>query len=269
MITVTTAMPNSIPTIAPTKRYDALVRTGSRHARQLAATVTLLSVRPALAMPNSPNPIASQRVVPGWLNALSIWLAIVPVMPASSRSLAVDDVGEQPGDADQEQQHRHEEQEQPEGEGTADERARHLVVAGVHAHPEVDRPAAAVALEQLVRPLDPLPDPGAARATTEASAAGAGVSAPLSGSVSSDPALTTGGSSAGRRRTVGVRRRGVGLDGLVVGRQFLLLELVGLLHRVLDPALHVGGADDDEPGRPASSCSPSSFRSCRLIPAAA
>ena len=35
---------------------------GNRHARQLAATSTLLSVRPVVAIPTNPSSTATQRV---------------------------------------------------------------------------------------------------------------------------------------------------------------------------------------------------------------
>ena len=194
MTAVTTAMPTSIPTIAPTKRYDALVRTGSRHARQLAATVTLLSVRPALTMPNSPNPIASQRVLPGWLSALSIWLAMVPVMPASSRSWRSTTSANRPA--------------MPTRNSSIGTKNRNSRKA--RALP-TSEPAISWSRAYTRTPRSTGPRPrwrsnssfahstrfsirARARATIEASAtgAGAGAPAPLSGSVSSDPALTTG-----------------------------------------------------------------------------
>ncbi len=55
-----------------TARTEALGRTGSRHARQLAATRTRLRVRPARITPNRPPSTASHRVAFGWERALSI-----------------------------------------------------------------------------------------------------------------------------------------------------------------------------------------------------
>ena len=79
-------MQNTNPMIAPISRGDALTRTGCCHARQLAATSTRVSVRPARAMPNSPASTAIQRVLLGWVRAVSICAAMLPVMPAASMS---------------------------------------------------------------------------------------------------------------------------------------------------------------------------------------
>lgn len=54
------------PMMAPTIRIEALAHTGRRHARQLAVTMTLLSERPADAIPNSPTIVAIQRELSDW-----------------------------------------------------------------------------------------------------------------------------------------------------------------------------------------------------------
>ncbi len=79
-------MPNNRPTIAPITRGDAFVRTGRRHARQLAETIPLLSERPVVAMPTSPTNTAIHRVLLGCVSAELICLARPPVMPTSSGS---------------------------------------------------------------------------------------------------------------------------------------------------------------------------------------
>ena len=61
-------MPMMSPTVQPIARSDARARTGSRHARQLAAANCLLRVRPVTTMPSSPVAIATHRVAPGWVN---------------------------------------------------------------------------------------------------------------------------------------------------------------------------------------------------------
>src|SRR3954454_5218578 len=226
-------MPTNIATIAPTKRYDALVRTGSRHARQLAATVTLLSVRPALAMPNSPNPIASQRVDPGWFNAVSIWLAIVPVMPASSSSRGPTTFANNPAIPTMNN-----------SIGTKNRNSRKARALPT-SEPGISRsrpytrsprstgPRPRWRSNSSVAHSTRLSIRARARPTIETPAGGLEAWSSLGASLPSDPPLTTRRSSAGRRGPVGVRRRGGGLDGLVVGGQFLLLQLVGLLHRAL------------------------------------
>ena len=69
MIAETSPMENSSPMIAPISRGDALALTGCFQARQLAATSTLLSVRPARTMPKRPESVAIQRVLLGWFRA--------------------------------------------------------------------------------------------------------------------------------------------------------------------------------------------------------
>ena len=86
MIAETSPIENSRPMIAPITRGDALALTGCFHARQLAATSTLLRVRPARTMPKRPASVAIQRVLFGWLRAVLICDARLPVMPASSIS---------------------------------------------------------------------------------------------------------------------------------------------------------------------------------------
>ena len=126
----TTAIPAIRPTTAPTTRSEALVVTGSRHARQLADTMTLLKDRPAHAIPNNPTIVAIQPVVSGCVNAVLIWSAIVPVKPpASLMSRGSTHRGEEAEHADDEERERHEEQEQAERERTADDRPSSLPVA--------------------------------------------------------------------------------------------------------------------------------------------
>ena len=117
-------------------------------------------------MPNSPSSTAIQRVLFGCVSAVLICSARLPVMPASSTSSSLDDVGEEPGEADDEQQQRDEEQEQPEGDGAADDRAGRLAVALVDAQADVDERAVAVLLEQLVRRGPARPQPLARRAAS-------------------------------------------------------------------------------------------------------
>ena len=82
----TRAMPAISPAIAPITFGDALARTGSCHAKQLAATSALVSDRPAHIMPKRPSRVATHRVELGCDSAVSIWLANAPVMLALSRS---------------------------------------------------------------------------------------------------------------------------------------------------------------------------------------
>ena len=58
--------------IAPITRGDALALTGCLHARQLAATSTLLRVRPAKSMPKRPASVAIQRVLKVVLGVLAV-----------------------------------------------------------------------------------------------------------------------------------------------------------------------------------------------------
>ena len=73
-------------TVEPMARTDARARTGSRHARQLAAASCLLSVRPVMIMPTRPVAMAAHRVPSGWVNTSLIWSARPPSMPASVMS---------------------------------------------------------------------------------------------------------------------------------------------------------------------------------------
>ncbi len=77
-------MPEISPMSPPTTFTEARVVGWRRQASELAATITLLSVRPVVAMPNSPSSNAAQRVDPGCSNAVRIWAASPPVNPASS-----------------------------------------------------------------------------------------------------------------------------------------------------------------------------------------
>ena len=123
MIAETSPIENSRPMIAPITRGDALALTGCFHARQLAATSTLLRVRPARTMPKRPASVAIQRVLFGWLRAVLICDARLPVMPGVLDLLVADDRREEPQDADGEEQQGDEEQEQAEGDGAADDGA--------------------------------------------------------------------------------------------------------------------------------------------------
>src|SRR5215204_4472903 len=80
----TRVIPMTSPTTDPITRADALVVTGSRQARQLADTITLLKDRPAQTVPNKPASVAIQRVVVGCDIAVLIWAATVPPRPAAS-----------------------------------------------------------------------------------------------------------------------------------------------------------------------------------------
>ena len=83
MPAVTRLMLKSSPMIPPMTFGGAFARTGSRQARQLAWVSARLSVRPVVAMPNRPNSTANQRVEFGWLSAVLICSAMLPVIPAS------------------------------------------------------------------------------------------------------------------------------------------------------------------------------------------
>ena len=83
-IDATRPIPTINPTTDPITRSDALVVTGSRHARQAAVTITLLRERPAHAIPVRPANVAIQRVLVGCVSAVLICSASVPVTPAAS-----------------------------------------------------------------------------------------------------------------------------------------------------------------------------------------
>ena len=53
------------PTNPPITFSEALVLVGRRQASVLDATITLLSVRPVVAMPTSPSPMANHAVESG------------------------------------------------------------------------------------------------------------------------------------------------------------------------------------------------------------
>ncbi len=80
----TSAIATTSPTTDPITRIDALVVTGSRHARQLADTITLLKDRPAQTMPTRPASVATHRVLVGCDIAVLICTATVPPSPAAS-----------------------------------------------------------------------------------------------------------------------------------------------------------------------------------------
>src|SRR5215211_3114866 len=80
----TTPIPTISATTELTTRSGALVVTGNRHVRQAAVTITLLSERPAHTIPNRPANVAIQRVLFGWVSAVLICAASVPVTPVAS-----------------------------------------------------------------------------------------------------------------------------------------------------------------------------------------
>src|SRR6476646_10624421 len=83
-----TPIPTTKPTTAPTRRIGAFVVTGSRHVRQAAVTITLLSERPVHIIPISPDTVASQRVVFGWVSAVLICAASDPETPNAPLTLS-------------------------------------------------------------------------------------------------------------------------------------------------------------------------------------
>ena len=73
-----------IPAIAPSTLIDGMRSPGgSFHERRLAMTRVFESVRPAHAAPKSPVRSTTHRAVVPCRSALSIWVAIPPVTPAS------------------------------------------------------------------------------------------------------------------------------------------------------------------------------------------
>ncbi len=95
-IVATSAMPATSPAIAPMTLVDAFVRTGSRQAKQLAATSVFVSERPAHSMPVNPRKVATHRAVDCWFSALSIWVARLPEIPADSMSASSTNVAKNP-----------------------------------------------------------------------------------------------------------------------------------------------------------------------------
>ena len=142
----TSAMPDVRPTVAPTALADALARMGKLHARQLAAANALLSVRPAVIMPNNPMPVAIHRVELGCAQG------IVDLSGETARYARLLDLAppiharEESGETHEEEQHRDEEEEQPEGDGAADDRAGGVAVTLVDLQRERDRCPVAVGI---------------------------------------------------------------------------------------------------------------------------
>ena len=238
MIVATRPTPAISPTIAPITRTDAFVRTGRRHARQLADTIPLLSERPVVIMPTSPTSTAIQRVLLGCVSAELICSARLPVMPTSSGVGVGDEVGDEAEQADDEEQQRHEEQEQPERQGAADDGAGGLAVALVDAQPDVEQRAVAVA-----SPATPRRGPG--RRTRGPCRAGH-EPAQARRLVDRQRRRRVGGSSGGGRRTVAPasrRRPAVHDPAALVGTR---AEAVVELDR---PAVPVEHAPLDAPRR--------------------
>ena len=117
------------PTTAPMTRTDAFVVTGNRQERQLADIITLLSERPAHAVPIRPTSVAITSCCPAGQRGVDLG----GDRPAEAGGIVdvirFDPLGEEPERADDEQRQRHEEEEQPERERTADDRSCCLPVA--------------------------------------------------------------------------------------------------------------------------------------------
>ena len=132
----------------PRRRLDAhrlLPRQAARRDEHLAQRAP--GEEPCRTRPAS---TAIQRVLVGWVRAVLICAARLPVMPASSISSSPITERRNPRTPTDEQQQGDEEQEQPEGDGAADDRAGALAVALVDAQPDVDDGMVAVPLEQLL-----------------------------------------------------------------------------------------------------------------------
>ncbi len=151
--------PATSPTIAPTALTEAFGLTGSCQARQLAATIVLLSVRPVVAMPNSPtqhgDPPGAVRLVQRGVDLVDNSAA----QPGVAHVALAHRTGEEAEEADEEQEQGYEEQEQPKRDRRADHRAGRLAVAVVDPHSDVDERAVLVPVVGLLRLVSARRDP--------------------------------------------------------------------------------------------------------------